>query len=152
MWAPGGQTLLHCSYFPCVLKLLIRYQRLQTKGSVMNLRRSHALYKIWNAVLESVCSIGSHTEQAFGTWHFAISLHSTPFILSNLGFKSTNETSVFQLGCYMSEYICKFMDQVRKKMISPEYLSQRTIFLLYISFLFFFFSKCILAFWDLPYK
>ena len=115
MWAPGGQTLLHCSYFPCVLKLLIRYQRLQTKGSVMNLRRSHALYKVWNAVLESVCSIGSHTEQAFGTWHFAISLHSTPFILSNPGFKSTNETSVFQLGSYISGYMCKFMYQVRKK-------------------------------------
>ena len=107
--------------------------------------------KNMGCLTQSVCSIGSHTEQAFGTWHLAISFHSTPFISSNPCFKSTNETSVFQLGSYMSGYMCKFMYQMRKKDdFSRISFTKNCIFFYFTHH--FFFSQCILAFWDLPYK
>ena len=152
MWAPGGQTHSHCSYFPCVLmKLLIRCQRLQIKGSVMNLRRSHALWKIWDALLR-VFALSDLTQSKpleHDTWQYpSTALHSFHQIHASNPLMRLQYSNWVVIWVGICVSLCTKWE---KKMISPEYLSQRTVFFFYFTH-HFFFSQCILAFWDLPYK
>ena len=151
MWAPGGQTLSHCFYFPYVLwKALNSGVRSCKQKSHNEFERITSFMSKMATWLNNVCPTEPHTGWLSRIWEFRITSHSFCFHFHKFLASTTMRRPIFYVGGTFKWAYLWHDPPNNKEGLSPESCSQLLQSACYMSFIFI--LNAFLAFWDPPWK
>lgn len=151
VWAPGGQTLSHCFYFPYILRKALNSSVRGCKQKGHNeFERIVSFMSKTAAWLNHVCPTGPHTGWLSRKWEFRIATHYFCFHFHKFLASTTMRRPFFYLGgtCKWA-YLWHDLPNNQEAAFSRILITKTSFFTLYVisSLL-----ECFLAFWDGPWK